>query len=65
MQTFDLVDGKVVLWLFRASYLPVPIAMGDMETFSKFVDEAIEFCNSHSKTPIPLVYLKEFYDSTE
>ena len=63
MATFDLIDGKYVLWLYKLSLMPFLVEIGDEEVFGKSVDEAIEFYNSHSKkTPMPLVYLKEFYD---
>ena len=62
MATFDLIDGKYVLWLYRLSLMPFPVEIGDEEVFGKFVDEAIEFYNSHSKkSPLPLYILKEFY----
>ena len=60
---FDLIDGNVVFWLYKYSYMPHCVPLGKWETFERFTDEVIEFYNEHvPKTPVPLYLLKAFYE---
>ena len=65
MAEFEIIKERVILWLVMPWSLPAPFNLGTIEEFGQFCDEANEFYNTHIKTPVPLIYLKEFYNDTE